>query len=55
MTIYFSLLISLIGLLIYILTTQNGKVVEVGRLMFAIGLLAFLLVGVEHVVNVIPR
>ncbi len=42
MTVYLSLLISLIGLLMYALAT-NGKVVEIGRNMFWVGLLAFLL------------
>lgn len=41
MIIYLSLLVSLVGLLMYVLST-NGKLVEVGRLMFWVGLLAFL-------------
>lgn len=44
MTIVFSLLVSLIGLLMYVLAT-NPKVVEIGRIMFWTGLLAFLLGG----------
>jgi hypothetical protein len=39
-----SLLIAIIGLLMYLLGT-HGKVYEVGRIMFFVGLLAFLLVG----------
>ena len=42
MTIFVSLLISLVGLLMYALSA-NAKLVEIGRLMFWVGLLAFLL------------
>jgi hypothetical protein len=42
MIIYLSLLVAVIGLLIYVLA-KDGKVVELGRLMFGIGLLCFLL------------
>lgn len=42
MVIYFSLVVSLAGLLMYGLAT-NGKLIEIGRIMFAFGLLAFLL------------
>ena len=42
MLIALSLLISLIGLFLYILSA-NPKIAELGRLAFAIGLLAFLL------------
>jgi hypothetical protein len=43
MTIYIglSLLIAIVGLLTYVLSTA-GKVVEIGRIMFWTGLLAFL-------------
>jgi len=44
MTIVFTLLVSLIGLLMYVLAS-NPKVVEIGRIMFWTGLLAFLLGG----------
>lgn len=44
MAIYLSLLVSLIGALMYALSA-NPKLVELGRLMFATGLLAFLLVA----------
>jgi hypothetical protein len=40
--IYLPLLISIIGLLMYALSA-NAKVVEIGRIMFWTGLLAFLL------------
>jgi hypothetical protein len=42
MIIYLSLLISVIGLLMYALCV-NPKLAEVGRMMFWVGLLAFLL------------
>jgi Na+/phosphate symporter len=47
--IYFSLLVALIGLVVYMVAT-NGKAQEIGRLMFACGLLAFLLAfpGILH-------
>ena len=41
MIIYFSLLVALVGVLMYALST-NGKLVEIGRIMFWTGLLAFL-------------
>lgn len=53
MTIVLTLLVALIGLLMYVLAS-NPKVVEIGRIMFWTGLLAFLLgggfVAVSHVV-----
>jgi hypothetical protein len=55
MTIVFSLLISLIGLLMYVLA-GNPKVVEIGRIMFWTGLLAFLLGGgLAGIVHVFPQ
>jgi hypothetical protein len=42
MTIYLSLIVSLIGVFIYILSA-NPKVARIGEIMFACGLLAFLL------------
>jgi hypothetical protein len=42
MTIYLSLLVALIGLLAYALAT-NPKIVEIGRISYFAGLLAFLL------------
>lgn len=44
MTIYLSLLVALIGLLVYALST-NPKVAELGRISYFAGLLAFLLVS----------
>ncbi len=42
MTIYISLLVALIGVLAYALSS-NPKVAEISRLSYAVGLLAFLL------------
>ncbi len=42
MTIYASLLVALVGVLMYALSA-NGKVVEIGRIAFFAGLLSFLL------------
>jgi len=46
MTAYLSLLIAIIGLLMYALAS-HAKVVEIGRIMFWTGLLAFLLANGE--------
>lgn len=55
MQIYFSLLVAVLGLLLYFLATRP-KWDEVGRMMFFCGLLAFLLTGgVERVISVIPQ
>jgi len=43
MSIYFSLLVCIIGALVYALTKDNAKVQELGRVAYAMGLLAFLL------------
>jgi Na+/phosphate symporter len=54
MVIYLSLLICVIGLLMYALAA-NAKLVEIGRMMVFAGLLAFLLVSVgpmtEHLLR----
>ena len=42
MIIFLPLLIAIVGLLMYALSA-NGKVQEIGRIMFWVGLLAFLL------------
>lgn len=42
MVIYFSLLVALIGLMMYILCA-NAKLVRIGEILFAAGVLAFLL------------
>jgi hypothetical protein len=54
MLIYFSLLVALIGILMYALCA-NPKLVEIGRLAYFAGLLAFLLNGIEHVVSILPK
>jgi len=54
MIIYLSLLVAVIGLLMYALSA-NPKLQEIGRLSYACGLLAFLIVSVPKLVNVIPR
>ena len=52
MVIYISLLIAPIGLLMYALAA-NPKLVEIGRICFAFGLLAFLLRVTEAAVSVL--
>jgi Na+/phosphate symporter len=54
MIIYLTLLVSLIGLLMYALAS-NPKLVEIGRICFGFGLLAFLLRITDSMVNVIGR
>lgn len=41
MIIYLALLIAVVGLLIYVLA-KDGKIVEIGRIMFMVGLFCFL-------------
>jgi len=50
--IYLSLIVMLVGLLCYALS-QNPKVVELGRLAYFAGLLAFLLESVPRLVGVV--
>ncbi len=52
MLIAFPLLVMLIGLLMYVLCT-NGKLMEIGRIMFAFGLLAFLLRGADGLLRIV--
>lgn len=52
MIILLPLLIALIGLLMYLACTKNAKLAEVGRIMFAVGLLAWLL-HAERVVGLL--
>jgi Na+/phosphate symporter len=55
MIIYFSLLVALIGVLMYALVV-NPKLQEIGRIMFFCGLLAFLIaIGTGHAISVLPR
>ena len=51
MIVYLSLLVALVGVLMYALCA-NPKLAEIGRLMFACGLLAFLFQVTPHLVNV---
>jgi hypothetical protein len=53
MTILFSALIALIGLVMYFVCT-NPKLIEVGRIMFWTGLLAFMLGGGIGAIHVLP-
>lgn len=55
MIIYLSLLVALVGVLMYALSA-NPKLQEIGRISYAMGLLAFLLaIGSGHIVSVIPK
>lgn len=55
MVIYLSLLVALIGVLMYALCV-NGKLQEIGRLMFFAGTLAFLFVlSGARSVSILPR
>lgn len=54
MIIYVSLLVALIGLLMYALAT-NPKLQEIGRLSYMMGLLAFLLNLTQSVVSLIGK
>lgn len=53
MIIALTLLVAVIGLLMYVLAS-NSKVQELGRIMFFCGLLAFLMGGGEAIVKAIP-
>lgn len=54
MLIYLSLLVAVIGLLIYVLSA--GKLAEIGKLMFACGLLAFLFGAASgRLIGIVPR
>jgi hypothetical protein len=54
MIVYLSLLVAIIGLLVYVLAS-NAKAVEAGRLMYFAGLLAFLLKVGEPLINLTGR
>lgn len=54
MIIYLSLLFALVGVLMYALCA-NPKLMEIGRLMYFAGLLAFLLTVASGHVTVIPH
>ena len=46
MWIYLSLAIAIVGLVVYLIERPNPKPTEIGRIMFWVGLLAFLLTAV---------
>lgn len=50
-----SLLICVLGLIIYMATKTNAELKEVGRIMFAFGLLAFLMLGSGPILNLVGR
>jgi Na+/phosphate symporter len=52
MILYLSLLVAFVGVLMYALAA-NPKLVEIGRIMFWTGLLAFLLDSVPRLVGVV--
>lgn len=54
MIIFLSLLVAVIGLLLYVLAT-NPKVQEIGRLAFFAGLFVFLMQATPHMVGVIAK
>jgi len=54
MVIYLSLLLAIIGLVLYFISS-NPKIQETGRLTFAVGLLAFLVKVPEHLVNLLGK
>lgn len=54
MTIYFSLLVAVIGAALYLMAS-NGKAQEIGRITYGAGLLAFLLRSAEHLVDLITK
>jgi hypothetical protein len=54
MYIYFSLLVALIGVLMYALTV-HAKLVEIGRILFFCGLLAFLLEAANAHFGIVSR
>lgn len=54
MIVYLSLLVALVGVLLYALS-NNGKLQEIGRLSFFAGLLTFLLQISPRVVGVLGR
>lgn len=54
MIVLLSLLTAVVGLVLYFIAT-NAKVAEVGRLAFAVGLLAFLLQVSPKVIDLLPK
>jgi len=54
MVIYFSLLVALIGLLMFVLCT-NPKLVRIGEILLFCGVLAFLITGVGPLISILGR
>ena len=54
MTVLFPLLVALVGVLAYALS-NNVRVCELGRIAYAMGLLAFLLTAGPHIVSFLGR
>jgi Na+/phosphate symporter len=52
MIVYLALLVCIVGLVVYAIST-NAKAAEIGRICFFTGLLAFLLVSVPRLVTVL--
>lgn len=50
MVIYLSLLVAIVGVLMYVLST-NAKLAEVGRISYFAGLLAFLLL-IQRIITI---
>ena len=53
MVIWLPLLIALIGVLMYALLCTNAKLIEIGRILFWTGTLAFLLTFPGHAVSLL--
>ena len=54
MIVALSLLVALVGMLMYLLS-GNPKIQELGRIMFAAGVFAFLFVGGDTVISLLNR
>jgi SpoU rRNA methylase family enzyme len=54
MVVYLSLLVAVVGVLMYALSS-NPKLQEIGRLSYGCGLLSFLLTGAEKLISLLPK
>ena len=54
MIIYLSLLVAIVGVLVYALSA-NPKTAEIGRITYFAGLLAFLVCWCGHPITVLPK
>jgi hypothetical protein len=52
MVVFLPLLLAIVGLLVYAISV-NPKAQEIGRITYFAGLLAWLLTGAQHLVNVL--